>query len=53
MFLFTQTNRLKEAEVAAAVVPGRVRSVEAPAVCVVGAVLLTRPKGEVRSRSES
>ena len=51
MFLFTYANRLKAVVDAAVVVPVRVRSVEAPAVCVDGAVLLTRPKVEVRSES--
>ena len=52
MFLFTQANRLIDAVVAVVVVPARARSVEVPAVCVVGAVLLTRPKVEGRSKSE-
>ena len=53
MFLFTQTNRLTDADAAGAVAvePVRGRSAEVPAVCAVGEVLLTRPKVEVRSKS--
>ena len=52
MFLFTYTNRLLGTVAAVAVDPARARSVEVPAVYVVVAVLLTRPKVEVRSKSE-
>ena len=52
MFLFPYANRLIVAVVAVVVVPVRVRSVEVPVVCVVGAVLLTRPKVEVRNMTD-
>ena len=51
MFLFTQTNRLREADVAAEAEPARERSAEDPVVRAEGAALLTRPKPEGRSKS--
>ena len=52
MFLITETNSNVVAGVAEVEVPVRARSVEVPVVCEAGAVLLTRPKEEARSKSE-
>ena len=52
MLLITYAKRLSVTRVAGVVVPERGRRVEVPGVYTVGAVLLTRPKVEVQSKSE-